>query len=253
MLRAVSKSTLAALVAAGAGAIALVIWHRRRAARRAADFEARIRALGANPSVYDVAPHNILNFSQGSFALVEADLSVAFDASAAAEAAAALRAAGIERAIALRRELVNVKKACLASFHDAAAVEATLRRCELFFFQDRERVPGTIEPPDSSHRYTTYARVSEALQTAVGLRFSVHDARDITKALCCLPRHPEMEAALPAALRGLAGADGAANAVGGATVATALAHAEEFVRYQCQRSFSVDLNSSEELQFLHRV
>ena len=174
MLRAASKSASAALLAAVASAIVLVIWHRRRAARRAADFEARIRALGANPSVYDVAPHNILNFSQGSFALVEADLavafdgsmageatnalraagiereadlSVAFDASAAAEAAAALRAAGIERAIALRRELVNLKKAALALFHDAAAVEATLRRCELFFFQDRERVPGTIEPP----------------------------------------------------------------------------------------------------------
>ena len=107
MVRLASKSTVAALVAAGAGAIALVIWHRRRAARRAADFEARIRALGANPSVYDVAPHNILNFSQGSFALVEADLAAAFDGSKAAEAAAALRAAGIERAIALRREGVG--------------------------------------------------------------------------------------------------------------------------------------------------
>ena len=150
MLRAVSKSTLAALVAAGAGAIALVIWHRRRAARRAADFEARIRALGANPSVYDVAPHNILNFSQGSFALVEADLAVAFDGSMAGEATDALRAAGIERAIDLRRELVNSKKAALALFHHAAAVEATLRRCELFFFQDRERVPGRSSRPTAT-------------------------------------------------------------------------------------------------------
>ena len=68
-----------------------------------------MRGVGATPSVYDVAPHNILNFSQGSFALVEADLNVAFDASAAAEASTALSAAGIERAIALRRERGYVK------------------------------------------------------------------------------------------------------------------------------------------------
>ena len=151
-------------------------WHRRRTVRRAADFEARVRALGANPSVYDVAPHNILNFSQGSFALVEADLavafdgsmageatnalraagiereadlSVAFDASAAAEAAAALRAAGIERAIALRRELVR-QEGGLALFHDAAAVEATLRRCELLLPGSRAcraRSSPRFEPP----------------------------------------------------------------------------------------------------------
>ena len=41
-------------------------------------------------------------------------------------------------------------------------------------------MPGTIEAPNSSHRYTTYARVGEALQTASDCALRP-DARDITR------------------------------------------------------------------------
>ena len=46
-----------ALLAAGAGAIVLLIWHRRRTVRRAADFEARVRALGATRLVERLGGH----------------------------------------------------------------------------------------------------------------------------------------------------------------------------------------------------
>ena len=60
----------------------------------------------------------------------------------------------------------------------------------MFFFQDVPRDAGVTAFNDAPH-YARYARVCQALERVRGMRIAVHDARDVLKALCCLPRHPD--------------------------------------------------------------
>ena len=188
-----------------------------------AAFEARVRRhhhdhqpAGA-PCVLDVSAKLILNYQQGSFALVAEDLAVALDAKESASATDALRgeACRLPQIFALRRELVNFKKACLRLFHDAQKLEKDLQRHEMFFFRDRDCdrwvEHGAVDP--------LYERACHWHQRAKGLLLAVHDARDLTKMLCALPRHPDLadEATPPRLLRmpasfGLASALGKAEA-----------------------------------------
>ena len=177
-----------------------------------AAFEADVRALSddsTSPSVLDVSPLNILNYSQGSFSLIEHDLHAAFGREAAAQSLAVLRTESVERCFALRRELVNMKKALLVLFQDAQRVVKQLRRAQNYFhisqsFEERAQL---LDSP----RYEQYNSVCETLQRAKGLTRALHDARDLTKGLCTLPRHPEEhprtarsgEMAIPAGLRNL--------------------------------------------------
>ena len=75
-------------------------------------------------SPYDspVGPKTILNFAQGSFALVESDLARLGEASSAIRAA--LEDQGVPHAFATRRELVSFKKLCLNHALEALCMTA---------------------------------------------------------------------------------------------------------------------------------
>ena len=92
-------------------------------------FAERIRQAHADtrsPCPLDVSPDTVLGYSCGSFSMVVADLSVAFEERRAASLASALTEAGVADAFELRRELISFKKACLVLFHDVQRLEQSL-------------------------------------------------------------------------------------------------------------------------------
>lgn len=153
-----------------------------------AAFESHVRRGSASLCVLDACTGNIRNYHQGSFSLVEDDIRAAFGEDDAAQSLRALRSSGVARCFDLRRELINMKKACLCLFHDAQAVVRQLIRAESYFFQDHPEPLSLcdLSAPDRAHYYS----ICEWLQRAKGLVRVVHDARDFTKFLCMLPRHP---------------------------------------------------------------
>ena len=103
-----------------------------------AAFLAHVRATAVAPEqcVLDATPQNIRNHWQGSFKLIATDLALTLGESAADASVAALRAAGVAEAFALRRQLVNMKKACLRLFHDVERLVGELKRQDQYFFKD---------------------------------------------------------------------------------------------------------------------
>ena len=182
-------------------------------------FEDRVRRHHAEhqpagaPCVLDVSARLILNYQQGSFALVADDLAAALEADEILRAIDALRgeACRLPQIFALRRELVNFKKACLRLFHDAQKLEKDLQRHEMYFFRDRDCdrwvEQGAVDP--------LYERACCWHQRAKGLLLAVHDARDFTKMLCALPRHPDLaDEATPPRLLRMPASFGVASALG---------------------------------------
>ena len=146
-------------------------------------------AESSSPCVLDVCAKDILNYPQGSFALIADDLARAPPTvDRAASIRALRRACRLPEVFALRKELVNFKKACLRLLHDAQKLEKDLQRHEMFFFRDRDCdrwvEQGCVDP--------LYEKACHWHQRAKGLLLAVHDARDFGKMLCSLPRHPEL-------------------------------------------------------------
>lgn len=106
---------------------------------------------------------------------------------------------GLVAAFEVRRELVNFKKACLCLFQDAQRLEMALQRQAMYFFRDN--------PSRSAYhldeRWQSYAEVANALENARAVRTALHDVRDMVKAVCTLPRHPDATQHVPARLRQL--------------------------------------------------
>lgn len=136
-------------------------------------------------------PFCIRNLWQGSFTLIAADLEETLGRANAAASLAVLKAHGVPDAFLLRRELVNLKKACLRTFHDVDKVLEALQRQDSYFFRDtssghvrgcfalprREDVPVDLD----AHR-SEYESVCHAFQRAKGLVLAMNDARE-----CAVP------------------------------------------------------------------
>ena len=162
----------------------LVVYRRRRLCSQPSlwpdesSFEAAARA--AAPPLQDVylatCAHSTYNLWQGKFQLVTNDLMLGLG-SAATSSLSVLEAAGVADMYELRTEVVNLKKTCLRVFHDAERVMLDLTRIDAFFWRD------TTQP----------AGLMQSRQRAKGLVLAIHDARDFTKMLCSVPRHPESD------------------------------------------------------------
>jgi hypothetical protein len=174
---------LVSTTAAAAAALVAVWWlvvrrSRQRERREAAALERRVRASFPHPTSpcpLDVCPATILNYPCGYFSLIEADLRVAITPAPRAEAAlAALRlSGGLAAAFDVRRELISLKKACLALFHDTQRLERALHRQVMFFFvHSPTRAAFHLDP-----RWQHYSAVAEALERARTARAALHEVR----------------------------------------------------------------------------
>ena len=152
-------------------------------------FELAVRTRAAQhsngPCVLDVCEQNMKNFSGfSSSALAEADLHRDLPDDAAAVLACLEQHHKISAAFGVRRELVNFKKVCLHVLQEAIKLEKELRLYATYFFADL--VNGA--DPDERDRYIG---ITHTLSTCRGALVAMQDAREFTKMICALPRHPE--------------------------------------------------------------
>jgi len=132
----------------------------------------------------DVTRKNILNFSQGSFSLVEADLRATLPADLAAAVTDALVREGLAEAFDLRRNLVSLKKVLLHCWHAADPLEHELRRMATFWRDDMSFENGFVD-------VARYREVCVAHMRCKGASHAAYDGRVLTKQICCVPRHPD--------------------------------------------------------------
>jgi hypothetical protein len=156
---------------------------------------ANARCWGGGPCVLDATPNHMLNYSQGSYSLVQRELRAVLPPAAADAVDRLCAESGVADAFAARRELVNFKKICLNTYQLAKAYEKDLRQLTTFFFCDMVQT----DHRDPAHR--RYVELCRIMFEAKGALEAVHDARDITKAIASLPRHPDTS--WPARLCGL--------------------------------------------------
>ena len=156
----------------------------------AASWEAHARAscvsrAVSSECVVDVSPKTILNFAQGSHALVEADVRAVFPPRLASLALRAIaRVARLPEAFALRRNVVNLKKVLLHGWHESEPLEKELRRMSTFWRSDMSFEEG----------FANAARQREICVAHMTLKGAAHacfDGRVVTKAICCVGRHPD--------------------------------------------------------------
>ena len=209
----VMERSAAVLMAAAAAFILLYHWRRRRKynlkasalsdpTTLSADAFASHAQNTAQPNqcvLIAASTHGIRNLWQGSFSLIAADLRATLGHHHAANSLSLLEPC-LADAFALRKELVNLKKACLRTFHDVDKVIEQLQRQDQYFFRDTSsgHVRGCVAlapladaPLDLDAHRAEYESVCHCFQRAKGLILAMHDARDFTKFLCSLPRHPD--------------------------------------------------------------
>ena len=132
----------------------------------------------------DVTRKNILNFSQGSFSLIEADLRATLPADLAAAVTKALVREGLAEAFDLRKNLVSLKKVLLHCWHAADPLEHELRRMATFWRDDMSFENGFVD-------VARYREVCVAHMRCKGASHAAYDGRVLTKQICCVPRHPD--------------------------------------------------------------
>ena len=132
----------------------------------------------------DVTRKNILNFAQGSFSLVEADLRATLPADLAVAVTEALVTEGLAEAFDLRKNLVSLKKVLLHCWHAADPLEHELRRMATFWRDDMNFENGFV-------RVERYREVCVAHMRCKGASHAAYDGRVLTKQICCVPRHPD--------------------------------------------------------------
>ena len=132
----------------------------------------------------DVTRKNILNFSQGSFSLIEADLRATLPADLAAAVTKALVREGLAEAFDLRKNLVSLKKVLLHCWHAADPLEHELRRMATFWRDDMNFENGFVQ-------VQRYREVCVAHMRCKGASHAAYDGRVLTKQICCVPRHPD--------------------------------------------------------------
>ena len=132
----------------------------------------------------DVTRKNILNFAQGSFSLVEADLRATLPADLAVAVTEALVREGLAEAFDLRKNLVSLKKVLLHCWHAADPLEHELRRMATFWRDDMNFENGFVQ-------VDRYREVCVAHMRCKGASHAAYDGRVLTKQICCVPRHPD--------------------------------------------------------------
>jgi len=160
------------------------------------EWRAYVRAAYAsNPGQcpLDVNVDNIYSFNQGSMSFIEQDLRVLPEAMAR-QALDAMDRVALRDAFDLRRNVVNLKKVLLHSWHTSEPLEKELRRMSTFWRGDMSWDNGFLDA-------ARYRDVCVAHMRCKGAAHAVFDGRVMTKAICCVPRHPELPR--PAKLSGL--------------------------------------------------
>ena len=165
-------------VTAAAAAVAFHYWRRRRLLF--ASVEAAFARAGESEQciLHAETAKTIRNLRQGSFALIKTDLTRCLSPACAEASIAALEAAGLPDAFALRRELVNLKKACLRLLHDVERVSDALTRHDMFFFRDTRggALRDAIGCSGMAAHEANYAAVCRSVQRAKGLIVATRDA-----------------------------------------------------------------------------
>ena len=196
---AVMERSAAVLMAAAAAFILLYHWRRRRKYNLKASaisdpttFSAAAFASHAQNTAQPnqcvliaASTHGIRNLWQGSFSLIAADLRATLGHHHAANSLSLLEPC-LADAFALRKELVNLKKACLRTFHDVDKVIEQLQRQDQYFFRDTSSghvcgcvalAPLADAPLDLDAHRAEYESVCHCFQRAKGLILAMHDAR----------------------------------------------------------------------------
>jgi hypothetical protein len=185
---------------------------------RRASLRAAASAAISGPCVLDASERTILNFAQGSFSLVERD--IALLPLACREAALRVcELAGVRDAFAVRRELISFKKVrrpspvqpairiaarpysrarqvCLNVFDAAQDLEKDLQQLTTYHYYRLQSVDGAAAPAHGAGKPTAwlhseeYTTASRLLQSCRGSLHTVHDARQVTKLICSIARHP---------------------------------------------------------------
>ena len=153
-------------------------------------------AYASNPGQcpLDVTRDNIFSYNQGSMSFIEQDLTRVLPPSMAAQALDAMDRMKLRDAFDLRRNVVNLKKVLLHSWHTSEPTEKELRRMSTFWRGDMSWANGFVD-------VTRHREVCVAHMRCKGAAHAVFDGRVMTKAICCVPRHPDLER--PGKLAGL--------------------------------------------------
>lgn len=183
--------------------------------------------------MFDYSLKHALLFSQGDFALIKRDLILANVDDASIQALENGPCAELIRAFKVRRELIHYKKVCLHLFEEAQKIERELKQAVSFYFWndadnkeegtrahleaivslaqydlneeevslllDVDAVKSAMERHTRANacelldRKVLYALASGAWMYHRGVSKAIHDSRDIAKAICMSPRHPDGE------------------------------------------------------------
>lgn len=168
-------------------------------------------------TVLDCELGNALSFSQGSWDLVVADLTAAGLPRSLLDELEAGPCATVIDAFDLRRELVNYKKVLLHLFSECRRIDADLQRVLAHtFWQHSDVVEDMVAHLSAAfdgdaaterelekikaanglgltvqHQKLLYVVSTKTMMRHRGVQRAIHDARDILKAICLTPRHPE--------------------------------------------------------------
>lgn len=136
--------------------------------------------------VTDLTPANVIDYCCGAFSLVERDIQLVFSPQLSCHILALLREIAIPEAFRLREEVVNYKKVLLHEHRQGLSLERSLAQVASFFHGDASERCGSFWVPDERS-----SRVSDARQQCQGRIDAAHDTRQLGKAVCSLPRHPQ--------------------------------------------------------------
>ena len=180
-------------------------------------------------TVFDYTLENALLFSQGDWSMIRRDLELADFNEACIEELETEFCEEIIRAFRVRRELIHYKKVCLHLFEETKMMEREFKQIMSFFFwndaDDKEKgmrsqlqaicdlLPSDVDNVDpyeleivklARKRHETgecslldrkilYMLSCGAWMYHVGVQKGIHDSRDLAKAICMSPRHPNGE------------------------------------------------------------
>ena len=172
--------------------------------------DAFARAGIAGPHPLDADAIDLAYFGTG-WDLVERDLRTGLLPDQLAAVTAILQQAGVHDAFVARDNLVNFKKVTLGIYHGAAMLGTDLRRMACFFRGPPATLPATGATPEAAPEVATAAAPEAATEAAPSRGFArtsrhselcdalcetsgalgvVLDVRRLSKAACCVPRHP---------------------------------------------------------------
>ena len=182
-------------------------------------------------SIFDYDLKNSLLFSQGGWDLIRRDLILANIDEESIQALENGPCKELIRAFRVRKELIHYKKVCLHLFEEARTIERELKQAVSFFFWydgdniregatahmkaistlaksdleeevspfDLDEIKSAMQNHENNScslkdRKVCYVLASGAWMYHRGIMKSLQDARDIAKAICMSPRHPNGEA-----------------------------------------------------------